>query len=124
MKEYGDKKRHAKSSDICIGDSVLLKQEKKSKFSALFESVPYTVISRIRSRVTAIREDGRTITRNVSFFKKYKAKVESDYDDDDDPFNDINRENKETSVQENRESRYPVRQRRIPQRYCDVMATD
>ena len=116
MKEYGDKRRHAKSSGICVGDSVLLKQEKKSKFSASFESIPYTVISRNRSRVAATREDGRTITRNASFFKKYKTKVESDSDDDDDLFNDINREDKETTVQANRGPRYPVRQRRIPQR--------
>ena len=60
----------------------------------------------------------------MSFFKKYKAEVESDLDDDDDVFNDINWENKEIPMQANRESRYPVRQRRISQRYGDVMATD
>jgi len=52
-----------------VGDSVFLKQEKKSKFSALFESIPYPVISRNHSRVTAIKEDGKSITRNVSFLR-------------------------------------------------------
>ena len=99
MKEYGDKRRHTKSSDICVGDSVLLKQEKKAKFSASFESIPYTVISRNRSRVTAKRKDGRTITRNISFFKKHKTtEDDGDDDDDDDLFHDINRENKEALV--------------------------
>ena len=124
MKEYGDKRRHTKSSDICVGDSVLLKQEKKAKFSASFESIPYTVISRNRSRVTAKRKDGRTITRNISFFKKHKTTEDDGDDDDDDLFHDINRENKEALVQTSREPRYPVRQRRMPQRYGDVMATD
>ena len=124
MKEYGDKRRHTKSSDICVGDSVLLKQEKKAKFSASFESIPYTVISRNRSRVTAKRKDGRTITRNISFFKKHKTTEDDGDDDDDDLFHDINRENKEALVQTSREPRYPVRQRRMPHRYGDVMATD
>ena len=60
----------------------------------------------------------------MSSFKKYNAKIESDLDNDDDVFNDISRQNKEIPIQANREPRYPVRQRRIPQRYGDVMATD
>ena len=95
------------------GDSVLLKQEKKSKFSVSSESMPYTVINRHRSRVTAIREDGRTITRNVSFFKKYKAKVENDSDDED-GFFIMTIGKAEATVQANSEPRYPMRQRRIP----------
>ena len=101
-----------------------MKQEKKSKFSASFESISYTLLSRNRSRATAIREDGRTITRNVCFFKEIQGKSRNDSDDNYDLYKDIHGESQETPVQADREPRYPVRQRKIPQRYGDFLATD
>ena len=40
MKEYADKRSHAKSTDLNIGDKVLIKQPKKDKMSTPFKPVP------------------------------------------------------------------------------------
>ena len=58
----------------------MVKQERTNKFSANFESNTYTVIYRKGSRVTVERQDGRKVTRNISFFKKFSKRS---YDDDD-----------------------------------------
>ncbi|XP_065066071.1 uncharacterized protein K02A2.6-like [Rhopilema esculentum] len=120
MKSYADKRRHTKISDIKVGDTVLLKQDKKNKFSANFESTTYKVIYRKGSRVTAERQDGRKVTRNISFFKMFSKKD----DDDDDLSDDDNHKRTETVEENNRENRYPLRQRRMPERYGTVVATD
>eukprot|EP00795_Rhopilema_esculentum_P008015 gene8015-13924_t len=103
-----------------VGDTVLLKQDKKNKFSANFESTTYKVIYRKGSRVTAERQDGRKVTRKISFFKKFSKKD----DDDDDLSDDDNHKRTETVEENNRENRYPLRQRRMPERYGTVVATD
>ncbi|XP_065060965.1 uncharacterized protein K02A2.6-like [Rhopilema esculentum] len=75
MKSYADKRRHTKISDIKVGDTVLLKQDKKNKFSANFESTTYKVIYRKGSRVTAERQDGRKVTRKLAFSKSLVRKM-------------------------------------------------
>ena len=44
-KEYADQRRATKSSNIKVGDTVIVKQQKKNKLSANFATTPYTVIS-------------------------------------------------------------------------------
>ena len=63
QKEYADKKRHARPSDIAVGDTVLVKEEKENKLSTRFKTRPYIVISRQGDC------EKRHITRNVTFFK-------------------------------------------------------
>ena len=74
QKCYIDKRRHAKESDISVGDTVLVNQQYKNKFSARFDKTPYVVIERKGTMVTAENE-ARRITRNVSNFKKFKART-------------------------------------------------
>ena len=69
-KEYYDRNRRAKEADIRTGDTVICKQEKKNKLTPKFDSKHYTVVQRKYNMVTAKRDDGTTVTRNVSFFKK------------------------------------------------------
>ena len=68
-KRYSDKRRHAKKSSIRIGDSFLIRQEKRNKLTANFNSQPYTVISKKRCEITATNKHGHTVTRNVSHCK-------------------------------------------------------
>eukprot|EP00795_Rhopilema_esculentum_P003255 gene3255-biopygen1481 len=75
QKMYIDKKRHAKESDIAIGDTVLVKQQYKNKFSSRFDKAPYKVIQRKGTMITAENKT-RRITRNVSHFKKFPARVD------------------------------------------------
>ena len=59
-----------KTSPMRKGDTVLLRQENKSKLSTPFEGIPYTVFQKKGSMVTAKRTtDGRMVTRNTKDFK-------------------------------------------------------
>ena len=57
-------------ADIRAGDTVIRKQEKKNKLTPKFDPKHYTVVQRAYNMVTAKRDDGKTVKKNVSFFKK------------------------------------------------------
>ena len=69
-KNYADRRRNAKESDIKIGDRVLVKQEKQNKLTSRFNKNPLIVVHRNGSRVTAKDNNEWRITRNVSHFKR------------------------------------------------------
>ena len=77
-KEYADHRRNARKSDIEIGDYVLVRQEKKNKLTANFNPEPYKVIKKTGVEITAQRNNGHKITRNVSHFKKIKKPEDTD----------------------------------------------
>ena len=53
-----------------MGETVLVRQEKRNKLSTPFEPIPYHVTRIKGSMITAQRTtDNRTVTRNSSFFK-------------------------------------------------------
>ena len=88
---YIDKKRHAKESDIGIGDTVLVKQQYKNKFLSRFDKAPYKVIQRKGTMITAENRT-RRITRNVSHFKKFPARVDQHEEFDSDMEQELNKE--------------------------------
>ncbi|CAB4001363.1 Hypothetical predicted protein, partial [Paramuricea clavata] len=65
-------RRRTRKSSIKEGDTVLVKQKKKNKYTTMFRPQPYKVINVRYSRVTAQRGD-HVITRNVSHFKKFNV---------------------------------------------------
>ena len=67
MKEYADRKQHAKHNKIEIGDKVLISQQKTNKLTTPFNPKPLIALSKKGSMITAKRGDKR-VTRNVSFF--------------------------------------------------------
>ena len=71
-KQYVDARRHTRKSTIKEGDTVLVKQKKKNKYTTMFRPQPYKVINVRYSRVTAQRGD-HVITRNISHFKKFSG---------------------------------------------------
>ena len=77
MKEYLDNKNNAKYSGSNEGECVLVKTPKTNKFSTPFKSVPYNIISKAGSQITASTGD-HTITRNLSHFKKIKKELMED----------------------------------------------
>ena len=81
-REYANRKRQAKPSELKVGDCVILKQTKKDKFTTRFESTPYTVTERKGTKIIA-ENQRHQVTRKVSFFKKLKE-VERESDDADD----------------------------------------
>ena len=69
-KEYYDRSRRAKEADIRTEDTAICKQEKKNKLTSKFDPKHYTVVQLKYNMVTVKRDDGKTMTRNVSFLKK------------------------------------------------------
>ena len=45
-KAYADKAANAKPADITVSDQVLVKKERKGKFSTPFNPTPYRVVSK------------------------------------------------------------------------------
>ena len=76
-KEYADQRRATKSSNIKVGDTVLVKQKNKNRLSTNFATTPYTVISINGSTKVAGNKDHR-ITSNSSFLVKIPSDIESE----------------------------------------------
>jgi hypothetical protein len=70
MKQYADKRNHAKNINLQIGDYVLVRQQKKNKLSTPFGKTPYRVTEIKGRMITATSEDSGNFTRNVSVFKQ------------------------------------------------------
>eukprot|EP00795_Rhopilema_esculentum_P005121 gene5121-biopygen179 len=121
QKMYIDKKRHAKESDIAIGDTVLVKQQYKNKFSSRFDKAPYKVIQRKGTMITAENKT-RRITRNVSHFKKFPARVDQHEEFDSDIEQELNKEGNQAEREHrlgNNARRQSTRVRSQPVRYGD-----
>ena len=71
-KQYVDARRHTRKSTIKEGDTVLVKQKKKNKYTTTFRPQPYKVINVRYSGVTAQRGN-HVVTRNISHFKKFSG---------------------------------------------------
>ncbi len=115
-KNYADKRRNTKESNIAVGDCVLVRQPGTNKLTPNFSETPYTVIKRERSRITAENKEGHRITRNISHFKKLpKEHCQLNNDDDDDDYNDRNeiivaeRDQEQSVRRSTRESKQPER---------------
>ena len=67
-KYYAEKKSYVKPSLLEKGDTVLLKNNHKSKRFSPYDPRPYEVVGKKGSMVTA-RSDSTSVTRNSSFFK-------------------------------------------------------
>ena len=121
MKERADKRSRSCQPNIQIGDTVLVRQKKKDKFTTKFDPAPYKVIEVKGSMVTATRNE-RDITRNVSHFKRIQPSVrtpEADYESSDDELDNGPDETQPAQQQPpvQVQRRYPTRQRRSCQRY-------
>ena len=68
MKEYADAKQRARPSQLKVGDTVLARQRKQKKFCTRFDPVPFKVVRKRGTMITASC-NGKYITRNASHFK-------------------------------------------------------
>ena len=67
-KKYADAKRRARPSQLKVGDTVLVRQRKQNKFCTRFDPVPFKVVRKRGTMMTA-SWNGKDITRNGSHFK-------------------------------------------------------
>ena len=123
MKQHADTKRRTETSEIEIGDTVLVRQRKKSKFTSKFDQHPFKVVRKKGTMITANR-NGKFITRNVSMFKKVHLEprhFEQTSDDDDDDIDGSDnhgvRDNNHVIDDPITPRRYPRRHRNTTQRY-------
>lgn len=79
-----NKKRHARETELKVGDKVLVMQEKKEKSEAPYKNVFHKVLKFTGSGRVTIEdmESGRVFDRNVKHLKKYVERTpEIDYED-------------------------------------------
>lgn len=69
-KAYADKSMNARPSDVQVGDQVLVRQEKKDKFSTSFDPSPFQVVSKTGNSVVVESQGGTQYSRNTSHVKK------------------------------------------------------
>jgi len=127
MKEHADKRAHAQVSEIAIGDTVLVRQKKRNKFTTKFDPSLYKVVEVKGTMVTAVRKE-KYITRNISQFKRIEPsmKVPEDNDSRDPDILDDEADRSDTCQDSQHvvpapapqsPRRYPVRQRKVVHRY-------
>ena len=137
MKSYADHRRHATTSTVRVGDTVLVKTPKINKFSSYYDPKPYKITNIKGTMATASRPE-HTLTRNITIFKKTTATVpeqqEEEEEDDDDiglptPVRQHQQQPPGNQQQANQQPppqpqqrRYPQRQsRRLPARLSDFV---
>jgi hypothetical protein len=68
MKQYADNRRKAHPTRIAIGDTVIVRQTRRTKMDATYNPTPY-VVHKINGSMITARRDNHLITRNAAMFK-------------------------------------------------------
>lgn len=69
-KQYADKRRGAKPSDIAVGDMVVITKTKRCKSDPIFGAEKYTVIARDGAKIVVRSDRGVQFSRNVQDAKR------------------------------------------------------
>ena len=72
MKHYADNKCHAKTSELKLGDTVLVKQPKRNKFTTTFDSNPLTVVA-VKGSMISAKEAKLGSLEMFHNFKKFEG---------------------------------------------------
>ena len=71
-KEAADKSRHAKESEIVVGDHVLMEKRQENKLSTRFQDMPWKVISKEGPELTLKDVEGNIMKRASGAVKKVR----------------------------------------------------
>lgn len=71
-KLYADARRHAKSCDIQIGDSVLVKNQATGKLQSNFLPTPHVVVDRQANEVLTRHDNGPVARRSITQVKRWE----------------------------------------------------
>lgn len=69
-KIYADKARNAKPSEVEIGDTVVIQNEKKGKLDSNFQNKDCVVTAKAGNKLTVETPEGRVYSRNTTMVKK------------------------------------------------------
>ena len=130
MKMNADKFNHAKEDTILVGDTVLVRQQKKNKLSTRFDPEPYQV-TRVKGTMVTATRPGHYVKRNISFFKKISPQQSHRQDTDregEEIWDELNDSDNETNVERNNadglnngelvDRRYPLKEQCHISRIC------
>ena len=81
QKEYADRTRAAKFSEIKEGDQVLLKQARENKISPNYEPEPHKVVHKVGNAVILEDTNGNNKMRNIAHMKKFVAPETTEKED-------------------------------------------
>ena len=99
-KAYTDNRFKSEWKDLKTDDLVLVKQRKMNKLTPIFEPHPYRVTEKKGTMVTAQSDiNGKSITRNVSHFKRVPEKTEFQMIEEEEDDKEEADENVETNQQ-------------------------
>lgn len=71
-KVYADTTRGARHSEVSVGDTVLVRQDKTDKLTTTFNATPHKIISKTGNKVVVQSPAGAQYARNTTFVKKYE----------------------------------------------------
>ena len=74
-KAYADKFMNERPPDVQVGDQVLVRQEKKDKFSTPFNPSPFQVVSKTGNSVVVESQGGTQYSRNTFHVKKFMSET-------------------------------------------------
>ena len=83
QKEYADKTRAAKYSDIKAGYKVLFKQSQDNKLSPNYKPDPYVITHRDANTVVLQDANGNNKMRNIAHMKKFVESVTIEMEESD-----------------------------------------
>ncbi len=131
--EYANQRRNAKESSITVGDTVLVKKQRRNKLTSRFNKTPYLVVERKGTQITAENSQKHRVTRNISHFKRFNnfsvRTDESEMDSDSD--NGVQAEQRvgQERMEDGNENTYAgsrrsQRVRRAPERFGEAIPSD
>ena len=77
-KDYFDQRKHAKESDLHVGDTVILRQSKENKLTTAYGAEPYKIVGKFGNSVQVENLEGVQRCRNVVHMKAMNFQSEVD----------------------------------------------
>lgn len=131
-KIYADRRRHAKSSEINVGDSVMLKNYETGKLEPKFRLEKFTVLKKNGNDTVVVNDDGVMYRRSVTHLRKWPSTTSdvaesvplgtsSPLDEEETPHSQRNDERGGEVLDEDKDngetSKRPTRTRKLPERF-------
>ena len=80
MRRNADMKLRDTRSHLDLGDKVLIRNRTKGTLEPLYSAHPHKVVG-VKGSMITVKKDGRTTTRNASFFKRLPHDTRTEHED-------------------------------------------
>lgn len=123
-KIYADRRRHAKPSDIKVGDAVMLRNYETAKLEPKFRLARFVVIKKTGNDTVVKNDEGLMYRRSVADLRKYPSANDSNEDSTQEetevtaPAREEENKSPEASA-DDAPAKRPARNRKVPERFLD-----